>query len=235
MSLPDLRLPVSECPFFIRVRAITHVFLFPATRLSALSGSTQTLWAHVWLRRADSTLPQWLLHLQNAPGCQYLASKEETQHLASAIQQEPPHGASAVQPMEACHLSTPWVSGQWQSSGCAVLSRLGDNMQTQRMKPTFVVVVFHGEDTAPRGTSVVHDGFDVQWFDCEWIDDPDQDPLCTGKQISQIWLKNAENNDRNAVSSLMRVSPGACVENSNMKVKSSAKLLALSALICKLA
>lgn len=59
--------------------------------------------------------------------------------------------------------------------------------------PTFIVVVFHGEDTAPRGTSVVHNGFDVQWLDCERINDPDWDPLWRGSQVSKVWQKNAGN------------------------------------------
>lgn len=43
---------------------------------------------------------------------------------------------------------------------------------------TFVVVVLHGEDASPGGTSVVDDGFRIQRFDCEGVDDPDGDPLC---------------------------------------------------------
>lgn len=43
---------------------------------------------------------------------------------------------------------------------------------------TFVVVVFYGQDSSPGGTRVVDDGFDIQWFDCEGVDDPDGDPLC---------------------------------------------------------
>lgn len=38
-------------------------------------------------------------------------------------------------------------------------------------------MVFHSEDSSPGGTCVVHDGFDIQRFDCERVDDPDRDPL----------------------------------------------------------
>lgn len=44
-------------------------------------------------------------------------------------------------------------------------------------KPTFIVVVFHSEDSPPGGTCVVNDGFDIQWFDCEGVNDPDRNPL----------------------------------------------------------
>lgn len=44
-------------------------------------------------------------------------------------------------------------------------------------KPTFIVVVFHSEESSPGGTCVVHDGFDIQWFDCEGVNNPDRDPL----------------------------------------------------------
>lgn len=40
-------------------------------------------------------------------------------------------------------------------------------------KPTFIVVVFHSEDSSPGGTCVVNDSFDIQWLDCEGVDDPD--------------------------------------------------------------
>lgn len=43
--------------------------------------------------------------------------------------------------------------------------------------PTFIVVVLHSEDPSPGGTRVVDDSFDIQWFDCEWVNDPDGDPL----------------------------------------------------------
>ncbi len=44
-------------------------------------------------------------------------------------------------------------------------------------KRTFIIVVFHSEDSSPGGTCVVHDGLYVQWFDCEGVNDPDRDPL----------------------------------------------------------
>lgn len=44
-------------------------------------------------------------------------------------------------------------------------------------KPTLIVMVFHSEDSSPGGPCVVDDGFDVQWFDCERVNDPDRDPL----------------------------------------------------------
>lgn len=45
------------------------------------------------------------------------------------------------------------------------------------VKHTFIVVVFHSEDSSPGGACVVDDGFDIQWFDCEGVNDPDRDPL----------------------------------------------------------
>lgn len=44
-------------------------------------------------------------------------------------------------------------------------------------KPTFIVMVFHGEDSSLGGTCIIDDGFDIQWFDCEGVNDPDGDPL----------------------------------------------------------
>lgn len=93
--------------------------------------------------------------------------------VSSASRQEPLHSASAVEPIKRCHLSTPEVRRQGQSPGCGALRMLVGHLTWAKLIPTFIVVVFHGEDTAPRGTSVVHDGFDVQWLDCERINDPD--------------------------------------------------------------
>lgn len=107
------------------------------------------------------------------------------------------HGASAVEPMETCHLSTPEVRGQWQSPGCAVLRRSVGQLTRRKSLPTFIVVVFHGEDTAPRRTSVIHDGFDIQWLDCERIDDPDWDPFWRGSQFRKVLQKNSQNNKGN--------------------------------------
>lgn len=75
--------------------------------------------------------------------------------------------------METCHLSLPKVRRQGQSPGSAVLRMWEGHSTWRKLIPTFMVVVFHGEDAAPRGTSVVHDCFDVQWLDCERINDPD--------------------------------------------------------------
>lgn len=52
-------------------------------------------------------------------------------------------------------------------------------------KPTFIVVVFHGDDTSPGGMSVVDDGFDIQWFDCEGVNDPDRDSLWKSNNLIQ--------------------------------------------------
>lgn len=55
-------------------------------------------------------------------------------------------------------------------------------------QPTFVVVVFHSDDTSPGGTCVVDNGFDIQRFDCEGVNDPDKDPLWKiNKFTGGIW------------------------------------------------
>lgn len=41
----------------------------------------------------------------------------------------------------------------------------------------FIVVVFDSEASPACGTRVVDDGFSIQWFDSEGVDDPDRDPL----------------------------------------------------------
>lgn len=44
-------------------------------------------------------------------------------------------------------------------------------------KPTFIVVVFNGEDSSPGHTCMVSDGFNVQRFDGERVDYSDRDSL----------------------------------------------------------
>jgi len=44
-------------------------------------------------------------------------------------------------------------------------------------KHTFIVVVLDSEDSSPGSTCVIDDGFDIQWFDCEGVNNPDWDPL----------------------------------------------------------
>lgn len=53
-------------------------------------------------------------------------------------------------------------------------------------KPTFIVVVFNSEDSPSGGTGVVDDGFNIQWFDCERVNDPDRDALWKFSSFSYV-------------------------------------------------
>lgn len=100
----------------------------------------------------------------------------------TANKQMPPHHLSVAEPMDACHRNTPDDVDQWLSCvtlRSVLLSLLSYNMQelNSLKEPTFIVVVFHSDDSSPSGTCVVSDGFGIQWFDCEGVNDPDGDPL----------------------------------------------------------
>jgi len=93
--------------------------------------------------------------------------------------------------MEACHHNTLKDMDQWQGPITAlrctelfaarlmVVMQYAKAVQHEQLlwKPTFVVVVFNSEDSSPGGSYVIHDGLNVQRFDCEGVDDSDRDPL----------------------------------------------------------
>lgn len=66
-------------------------------------------------------------------------------------------------------------------------------------------MVLHGEDASPGGTSVVDDGFRIQRFDCEGVDDPDGDPLCK-ETSSHSWESSGD--ATTAAADVMALRPG---------------------------
>lgn len=95
---------------------------------------------------------------------------------------------SVAEPMETCHHNAAEDMDQWQSPGCikpnsvvglVVVMQYVEAEQCKQFlwKGTFIVVVFHSEDSPPGGTCVVGDGFEIQWFDSEGVNDPDRNPL----------------------------------------------------------
>lgn len=157
--------------------------------LSVLSRSQWAPWARAHLRKSDSTLPLWL---SRTPKCTNTlpAMRARQSGSGSANEQMPPHCVSVTAPMKICHRNAPEDTDQWQGPSCITLRSIlllsqqwSFYMQTLNdmsdfyRKRTFIVVVLYSEDSSPGGTCVIDDGFGIQWFDCEGVNNPDWDPL----------------------------------------------------------